>query len=439
MHPFHKKFADRTKEVFNSRYDEPAPEELAAFRAQLEGLNKGIHKKTFFYRSASLAALFLAFIISFLLYFNQEQTPVFPEAEHTPLLSEAPQDYLPSPLQVPDVFYDDEDSLPQTASDTSKAEPADTRPDSDHELAERPAALEADSKRISRIDRLSGISPLADEPTGIVATTYLRPFSEFLSVLPVSGVITDRSERMLLLPADERQTVVQETIPRTESPLVNRRTDFMLGSAITTVPAETGTGIGISAGATHSARLAGRFFLETGGLLSYTSITVDGIREFNQQLNTFVQLGSGDFTAPTQEEHQMLTLDIPLNVRFNLLSGDYGRVNLTTGLSSLVYLQQNFRDQNTQMSISSSGNGSGGISGDAEISVRTEAEFETTQQRGAFQRFEPLQLFNLALGYQLPGTRDRLSAELYMKYPLRALGEREQEITTFGLALRYGL
>ncbi|MCA1801706.1 MAG: hypothetical protein LC662_04515, partial [Rhodothermaceae bacterium] len=112
-----------------------------------------------------------------------------------------------------------------------------------------------------------------------------------------------------------------------------------------------------------------------------------------------------------------------------------GRYNLTLGLSSLIYLQQSFREEGVNYTGRLVRNEEFGT---YNIDIQSSTYSERDDQP-AFSRFDFARLMNVAVGYSVRNKKNPLSFELYLKYPLGNLTSREISFGMGGISMRYAI
>ncbi len=413
------------RDVFGSWQEEPDQDAFASFQVRLDAANRKRQKRLLVYRATSAAALLLALLIPFSWYLIQGDSVDVSLAPEPPHVEPQP----PQPYIIEDSLVE---SPPLSDFRFSPTEEGNRRP-ADFETSEHTPGL---------IPEFTGQDGYVTAPDSEY-DSYSRLAFRAQTLFPL-GVDENRPGEIVFLPAhdlsatDTREPDYQIPVTRQADQSSKKNLRFLIGSAVTRVPDDSSPGFGFSLGATHGRNITHRLGVETGGILSYTSFGVDRSEEFSTLVNShFSTLGtsSTSLTSSLRQDTELMMLDIPLNLRLMVHSGSIGRIDVSGGLSSLVYLQQTFRDRNAQVIPEEI------TDPNTETTVirLSQEHFETTDREGAFSRFEPFQLLNLSLSYHLPDTRNNLSAEFFVKYPLGSLTDRNQDMTTMGIALRYGI
>ncbi len=218
--------------------------------------------------------------------------------------------------------------------------------------------------------------------------------------------------------------------------------DLIFGSMISYTNSQFADGFGFMAGAMHSWKLNDVVSVATGGLLSFNKFEVDPRRGGRTQGNEFGTLlthaetdGTFDFSVETSNELRYVAIDIPLNTTFQLAKVGKSSYNVTMGVSSLLYLQQSFRDVGVNYTGTLTPSE---LTSQYDVRLSTSA-FDNKESENAFNRFDFARLMNLSVGYQLDRGANRVAVELYMKYPLGEMTSRNVSIGMGGITLRYAI
>ncbi len=193
-------------------------------------------------------------------------------------------------------------------------------------------------------------------------------------------------------------------------------------------------GLGMAAGVVSEWKVAPGVTLTAGGLLTYHQFELVSLRSRGD----FYDYApgpelSGDMMVPRTSSYELLALDIPLNAQFDVAENDKRRFYLAAGLSSILFLQEHFRDNQTLFSSNLVQDPATG-----EMVNRVTSQVVLLDEKtGAFSRFDAARLFNVSFGYVIKGTRGSTIIEPFLKVPLGSITSRELNLGMGGITLRY--
>ncbi|MFO7979165.1 MAG: hypothetical protein R6U64_10950 [Bacteroidales bacterium] len=193
-------------------------------------------------------------------------------------------------------------------------------------------------------------------------------------------------------------------------------------------------GLGMAAGVVSEWKVAPGVTLTAGGLLTYHQFELVSLRSRGD----FYDYApgpelSGDMMVPRSSSYELLALDIPLNAQFDVAENDKRRFYLSAGLSSILFLQEHFRDNQTLFSSNLVQDPATG-----EMVNRVTSQVVLIDEKtGAFSRFDAARLFNVSFGYVIKGTRGSTIIEPFLKVPLSSITSRELNLGMGGITLRY--
>lgn len=195
-------------------------------------------------------------------------------------------------------------------------------------------------------------------------------------------------------------------------------------------------GAGFVVGAAGGWKLSSRLELVSGGMLVYNSATHAADNLDKSYLSTmYSQDNLRSIQMESAHQYEFLALDIPLNLRWKVAGGSRQGVYLSVGVSSLVYLQQNFSDQYKVSGVASSMNPTTGS--ENQFSMVSSLSEQASYQ--PFSRLDLARIANISVAYSLDRQANRLVLEPFLKIPLAPLTSREIYMTMGGVSLRYRL
>jgi hypothetical protein len=211
-------------------------------------------------------------------------------------------------------------------------------------------------------------------------------------------------------------------------------TELIVGSISSFSDEQLAAGLGITAGASQNWSVTRGVSISAGAQLSYNRFGVDSNINIDTQSITLSDAGS-EFSTNliNRVNYDLLAVEIPVNLTFDLSRRPAGTIALTTGVSSLWYVRQSFSDEMVSLTGFVRTNS---FTGDSESVVRT-ATSTQTESAEPFSRFDPAGLLNLSIGFTPESNRWPISFDVYIKYPLTNLTDREITFGMGGITLRY--
>ncbi len=217
--------------------------------------------------------------------------------------------------------------------------------------------------------------------------------------------------------------------------------EFSAGSMKTYSPLEVAGGMGYSAGVTGYLPLSEKISIGGGGLLVYNQFSLDDPYSSSKSESDYAYAPepglSGDFNVISRRSYadvEYMAIDIPLNFRFTLSNIYRGKLYLTAGFSSLLYLQQNISQSSEVTAQYSRQNTLGEYYTDTGQSTIT-----YTNEYDAFSRLDLGRLLNLSIGYMLYRDKHSLLIEPFIKAPLGNVTSMDLYIGMAGVSLKYHL
>ena len=427
MTDFDDRFADRVREVFDT-YEEPIdPAALERMRAALGRGAAGraldrppAPRSSGRWRKAAWIGLPVALLAASLWLRVSTDTPPEPSvsAATTPSTGEGPSD---------------------SGSDTGPADASPPPPTADAR------AVTAPQRRVPRITpalawRPGTEPPTSPPPAGATTPPTIQrepvdeplpqdaPTSDLAGRPPVASVFASGAPSDLPLAWTE-PTSSAETGRSAVRVVVATATTFSDGRAA--------EGVGISAGLVREWRVTRRLALSGGAAVAYNRFTVepDGPTAA-MALSALDEDPTVAVSVPSLSRVRTLAFEVPLDVTVDVARTAVGRVGLSVGLTSALYLTQTFDDQGQVYAGQYVADPSGDV---GTLFVVSNTAFDTQETARALSRLDVGRQLNL--GVRLSGDRGTVpfAADLYARLPLGGLTSRDLALTTLGLRLRYAL
>ena len=192
-------------------------------------------------------------------------------------------------------------------------------------------------------------------------------------------------------------------------------------------------GGGVSAGLARDWRVGRGVSITGGAAASYSRLTVDpGGLTPTQAFQAVAQDPSADVDVTTESTLTTFAVEVPVDVTIDLARSRRGRLGVSVGLTSAVYLAQTFEDEKQRVSGEVVRDAA---AGDVALSSKPFAVRETA---GPLGRIDLARQLNLALRLSGPG-RHPLAGDVYARLPLAGLTSRDLPLTTVGVRLRVAL
>lgn len=205
-----------------------------------------------------------------------------------------------------------------------------------------------------------------------------------------------------------------------------------------------GNGFGFSAGMINEWKISESISLQTGGLLAYNQLSYDpmsnrsfeGARDEVYLDSSFENNDTEGYLYNTeaQNDYEILAVDIPVNVKISIQDNRRKQWYISAGLSSLLFLQQNFTENQTWFTSSTEFNTSSGMN----EQVRYTYNDSTEEEMEPFETFNFARLANLSVGYTIKRENDFLIIEPFVKLPLGGITHRQLSMGMGGITLKYG-
>ena len=200
--------------------------------------------------------------------------------------------------------------------------------------------------------------------------------------------------------------------------------------AASSAVAEGQGGAGVSAGLTREWAVGRRVSVSGGAAVAYTRLTVE--REAAPLTFSPSTVGAEPVDVTTESALATLAVEIPVDVGVDLVAGRRGRLGVSVGLTSAVYLAQTFDDEGDRFAGVLRADPAGGDS----LVVLTSAPFASRETVGALGRVDLARQLNLAVRLA-PGARSPVSVDVYARLPLRGVTSRDLPLATAGVRVRY--
>lgn len=133
----------------------------------------------------------------------------------------------------------------------------------------------------------------------------------------------------------------------------------------------------------------------------------------------------------------LISLDVPINIRYNLDWQKSKGLSISMGISSLAYLRENYTNNFTETRLvptfaDEPAAEFGPVSFETEV-----AEVQEQDNNAAFQTLEWAGLLNLSVGLRYPVFKTMsMEIEPFIKYPLRRFTEQELRLGSGGINMR---
>jgi hypothetical protein len=473
MKPFDKKFADNMRDVFDN-WQETVDEN--AWLQMEQKLGGKTRKSAFVFLrtwSVKLAAAMLLGLLTFSVYYlvNLRETDFVLSqydnpAEKSDTSNPGKEDFLQSIIEndneiaaiLPEPAESESEdekrmSLYVKSTNSTNLDPGkknDSIPDLPHKdftngnLTE--PATQEEHLGIRLADGIPGESDTTHQEfeTDHLAATFPSEADSFNdltsndSVLSVSPVVT---EQMM-----DEQTIAANLLKmksKNEHRSPNSYVEISAGSLKTYSSAELASGLGFSAGVMGHLAVSNKISLSSGGVLLYNQFTLDnpvaatGARNLDESF-AMPDLANDSYSntlysvKSNYTDFEFTAIDIPLNVRFLISDRDRSQFFVSGGLSSLLYLQQNY----TRYTEYATANSQLGLDGSQEM-VTGNVSFSAGESYEAFRQFDFGRLINFSMGYLLKRERHSILIEPHIKYPIGNITSMNLRIGMAGISLKY--
>lgn len=429
MKPFDDQLADNVRKVFDAYDEEVSPQAWADMEARLErgGKSRVVPLWPFLARAAGLALLTG---LSIFLYVNFE-----PGKVGKTLAEQVDVQKTPS-------------HEPETALETLVAEQGSITPPvtpvASPSAQSKPGVNKYGQAQLQQGEALAIVVKETQDTVLTVLAEVQLPSPEVHSGPGAQTEEVQEVPTLALLPEEERtgrQSGRPSYVPSSEKepgqggPKEHRIAwGITAGSMLAFAERRVSDGPGYAAGVTAEYEISPNITLASGGSLTYHNFELVNFSQDDFAFEYLPNLSNdADVSLSGNNEYEMLALEVPINAQFNLMETSRRRLYVSTGLSSLVYLQQRFSGTNTAFVEQSFYDAATG-SFQMQYSSST---FSVNEEYGPLSRFDFGRLVNLSFGYVMRRENHSLVVEPFVKLPLGRLTSRDISLGMGGLSLKY--
>lgn len=211
-------------------------------------------------------------------------------------------------------------------------------------------------------------------------------------------------------------------IPASEKKQENFRLGFVFSPLVNQAKNDYDTEIGFAGGVASEISLFSQLSLDVGVLLSRQVIGIDSKIENSQE--TGVYGGS----SSKKMDVQLVVLDIPVNLKYNVMENSGGSIFVSAGISSLVYFDEKYKSTYYAETLLA-------IDGNSEPIVTVFKEEEKSIK--PFNRVDAAKILNLSVGvnYRLKNGMN-VQIEPFIKYPVRPITSENIKLGSGGIQFR---
>lgn len=206
--------------------------------------------------------------------------------------------------------------------------------------------------------------------------------------------------------------------------------EFVAASLVTVSDNKVNDGFGFMAGAVKYWKINDYVSFGTGGILNQNQFTQPKPTLLYDSFYSDVMANSYQASNPVTETQTVQTtaLDIPISFMWEFPTEKRNRYFLTLGLSSLIYLNQNFKENGSIY------NGTNVVTGSSSEIVITKTAYTKTENESAFKHVDLAKLMNISVGYELD---KNIVIEWFVKYPFGDLTSKELSYSLTGIGIKY--
>lgn len=205
-------------------------------------------------------------------------------------------------------------------------------------------------------------------------------------------------------------------------------TDFKVfaSSLVNYGEAEESSPVSFGAGFASSLAIGNGFSLSSGLILAQQNVGIQNIGSINAE--------SSNGATEINTSADLFTIDIPMNIRYHLPSQGGRKTYISAGLSSFLYLKEDFVQTTRQLDQFQSLDEEGNLQVTNVI-----RETQSTTSGKALSRVDFARVFNLSFGYHYQ-LSDKLNLvfEPYIKYPIGSLTSRNVQFGSGGVHVKIG-
>lgn len=237
------------------------------------------------------------------------------------------------------------------------------------------------------------------------------------------------TDKQVLIPANDQMTVMASPSHEKEKTLT---WGIAAGSMLTVAEQQLASGVGFTGGITSEYRLSARFRLYSGVILAYQQFEVSDMPVQRKSMRNDYSPEHTSATTYTNNAYEIYAIDLPLNIQFRTPGAKNRQWYVSTGFSSLLFLQQDMSGVETAYLES--------VYYDHESSsYRSEAFYTETKissRYEPFARFDLARLLNFSVGYAIEKGKTTTIMEPFVKIPLGTISSRDLKMGMGGISLR---
>ena len=195
---------------------------------------------------------------------------------------------------------------------------------------------------------------------------------------------------------------------------------------------------GISVGVFSHHKINRKIALSPGMKINVQDFNLPSIPQNSNADYLAGDIATGDAATnitSTQGRIKVVSLEIPLNVTFTLFQSRKHKLSISTGFSSLAYIQQTFeqsysiqRNENVYNELNSSWE-----------QVTLNRSYNVSEEYGAFKRIDLFKLVNLSVGYEIPFRKNAITIEPFIQLPIGTITSNNMYMGNGGLTVKYSL
>jgi hypothetical protein len=235
---------------------------------------------------------------------------------------------------------------------------------------------------------------------------------------------------------NEKVLPLQPLIIPADEPSSDRKTNFGAGFSgmMAMVDEMVSTSPGIALGVYAEHKLNDRISVRPGIYLAKHSYSLQGISDTYSNSSPSFDGIAGE--SVSHENHlDIVALEVPINIVFQLFKRRNRIISLTAGASTLVYLNQHFTGKyidryNNEVFNSTTGQWE---------TATSYTQVNVDNWYGAFSRTDFFGLANLAIGYSFPMGKNSLLIEPFIQIPVGEITSSNLRMGFGGVSLKYKL
>ncbi|MBX2842379.1 MAG: hypothetical protein KTR26_11455 [Flammeovirgaceae bacterium] len=180
-----------------------------------------------------------------------------------------------------------------------------------------------------------------------------------------------------------------------------------------------------------------RFQLSTGLVLqTLNSKTFPDQSQFAADQTAFEQgnrgddqpiynMGGSEIVELVTNTASLISVEIPVNLKFNLSPNSRTQFYFLGGLSSYFHIKEKYHFKSEKFEV---------ISPNSLLKIR---KVEETREYGSFNHFDPFATATLAFGIEKPSGRNTISFEPFLRLPIFKMGTEKSLVNTAGVVFKY--